>query len=105
MDIKIAIALFLFLFSFGVILNFLLAGNRKYKSASYKEYWFKFNRAAEIKDYAEMIKYGREILYNWEITVKDLNLLVTELDKHHVDQLDWQKFRQEIINTRAKWLV
>lgn len=90
MDTKIAIVLWSFLFFGAVILNILLARKGNYKAANYKEYWLKFNSSAEIQDYSEMIKYGREILYNWEITVTDLNVLVAELDKHQVVDLDWK---------------
>lgn len=83
----------------------MLASNRNFKSAHSHEYWRQFQRAFDDEDYSKMLMYGREILYNCELTLTDLNRLQEEIEKHcqHADLTDG--LRKEIIKRRSKWLV
>lgn len=83
----------------------MLASNRNVKAANYHEYWWQFQRAADDEDYSKMLKYGREILYNWEITLTDLNRLQEEIEKHCQHSEIMVGLRKEIIKTRSKWVV
>lgn len=87
----------------ALILNFWFIKKRKEKGMRYHEFVRKFYKAEKNQNYPDMVKYGRAVLYNYEITNTDLIKIEIIVKKHALNYPELAELELEIFQKRTHW--